>query len=147
MSNKDQEVSSSSNDTVIQAMQQQFERMFKVIGDVRDHLKRHVEAITRLQGEPRRGRQPAFVNDVYDGGEDTDNGQATIIGQDVNPRRQIRRGEDLHRTPETSSSAAIIDNNGVFEGSYLVTPPKNVIGKKKGSTDQDDRVGKLPMCS
>ncbi|KAK1580838.1 hypothetical protein Q3G72_000543 [Acer saccharum] len=50
--------------------------------------------------------------------------------------------EDLHRTPETSSSAAIIDNNGVFEGSYLVTPPKNVIGKKKGSTDQDDRAGK-----
>ena len=64
--------------------------------------------------------------------------------------------EDLHRTPQTSSSAAIIDNNGVFlfffskkkknngvfEGSYLVTPPKNVIGKKKGSTDQDDRVGK-----
>ncbi|KAK1549667.1 hypothetical protein Q3G72_005815 [Acer saccharum] len=50
--------------------------------------------------------------------------------------------EDLYRTPQTSPSAAIIDNNGVFEGSYLVTPPKNVIGKKKGSIDQDDRVGK-----
>ncbi|KAK0582365.1 hypothetical protein LWI29_024771 [Acer saccharum] len=77
---------------VIQAMQQQFERMFKVMGDVRDHLEKHDESITRLQGELRRGRQPAFVNDVYDGGEDTDDGQATIIGQDVNPRRQTRRG-------------------------------------------------------
>ena len=91
MSNNDKDVSSCSNDQVIQAMQQQFERMFKVMGDVRDHLKRHDEAITRLQGEPRRGRQPAFVNDVYDGIEDTDDGQATIICQDVNPKRQTRR--------------------------------------------------------
>ncbi|KAK4833584.1 hypothetical protein QYF36_007654 [Acer negundo] len=73
-------------------MQQRFERLFKVMGDVRDYLERHDEAISRLQGEPRCARQPAFVNDVYDGGEDTDDGQATIIGQDVNPKRQIRRG-------------------------------------------------------
>ena len=48
MSNNVKEVSSSSNDQVIQAMQQQFERLFKVIGDVKDHLERHDEAITRL---------------------------------------------------------------------------------------------------
>ncbi|KAK3198379.1 hypothetical protein Dsin_021794 [Dipteronia sinensis] len=48
---------------------------------------------------------------------------------------------DLPRTPRTSSSA-VIGNNGVFEGPYLVTPPKNVIGKRKGSTDQDDMGGK-----
>ena len=48
MSNNFKEVSSSSNDQVIQAMQQQFERLFKVMGDVRDHLERYDKAITRL---------------------------------------------------------------------------------------------------
>ena len=89
---KDKEASSSSNDLLVQAMQQQFEHMFKVMGDVRDHLEMHDDAINRLQGEPRRGRQPTFVNDEYDGGDDVDDDQVTLIGQDINPRRQTRRG-------------------------------------------------------
>ena len=89
---KDKEASSSSNDLLVQAMQQQFERMFKVMGDVRDHLERYDDAINRLQGEPRRGRQPTFVNDEYDSGDDVDDDQVTLIGQDINPRRQTRRG-------------------------------------------------------
>ena len=88
---KDKEASSLSNDLVVQAMQQQFERMFKVMGDVRDHLERHDDAINRLQGESWRGRQPTFINDEYDGGDDIDNDQVTLSGQDVNPKRQSRR--------------------------------------------------------
>ncbi|KAK2653179.1 hypothetical protein Ddye_013035 [Dipteronia dyeriana] len=41
-----------------------------------------------------------------------------------------------------SYPAAIIGNNGVLEGSNLVTPLQNVMGKKKGSMDQGNRAGK-----
>lgn len=73
-------------------MQQQFEHMFKVMGDVRDHLERHNDAINILQSEPWRKRQPTFVNNEYDGGDDIDDDQVTLSGQDVNSRRQTRRG-------------------------------------------------------
>ena len=66
--------------------------MFKMMGDMRDHLERHDDVINRLQGEPWRRRQPTFVNDEFDGGDDIDDDQVILIGQDVNPRRQTRRG-------------------------------------------------------
>ena len=46
--------------------------MFKVMGDVRDHLERPDDAINKLQGEPWHERQLTFVNDKYDGGDDID---------------------------------------------------------------------------
>ncbi|KAK3212636.1 hypothetical protein Dsin_017342 [Dipteronia sinensis] len=39
---------------------------------------------------------------------------------------------------ETSSVTIILDNNGFLEGSKMVAPSKNVIGKKKGTKDQGD---------
>ncbi|KAK2658648.1 hypothetical protein Ddye_005181 [Dipteronia dyeriana] len=45
-------------------------------------------------------------------------------------------------TLRDSSPAAILGNNGVLEGSNMVTPLQNVMGKKKGSMDQGNRDGK-----
>ncbi|KAK3193375.1 hypothetical protein Dsin_024685 [Dipteronia sinensis] len=39
---------------------------------------------------------------------------------------------------ETSSATVILDNKGVLEGSKMVAPSKNMIGKKKGTKDQGD---------
>ncbi|CAK7327808.1 unnamed protein product [Dovyalis caffra] len=63
-----------------------------MMGEVRDHLEKHDDALVKLQGEQWQGRQPAFIHDDYDGGIDTDDDQAIIVGLDINPKRQNQRG-------------------------------------------------------
>ena len=49
---------STSNDQMLQAMQQQFERMFRMIEGVNERLERHDGILNQLQGVPSQRRQP-----------------------------------------------------------------------------------------
>ena len=84
--------SSSTNDLVIQAMQQQFERMFNMMAGVNEKLERHDGILNQLQGEPRQRRRPPIDQEDYEGEDDLDDDQVTLVGQQINPRRQARRG-------------------------------------------------------
>ena len=84
--------SSSTNDLVIQAMQQQFERMFNMMVGVNEKLERHDGIINQLQGEPRQRRRPLIDQEDYEGEDDLDDDQVTLVGQQINPRRQARKG-------------------------------------------------------
>ena len=84
--------SSSTNDFVIQAMQQQFERMFNMMAGVNEKLERHDGILNQLQGEPRQRRRPPTDQEDYEGEDDLDDDQVTLVGQQINPRRQARRG-------------------------------------------------------
>ena len=84
--------SSSTNDHVIQAMQQQFERMFKMMAGVNEKLERHDGILNQLQGEPRQRRRPPIDQEDYEGEDELDDDQVTLVGQQINPRRQARRG-------------------------------------------------------
>ena len=84
--------SSSTNDHVIQAMQQQFERMFKMMVGVNEKLERHDGILNQLQGEPRQRRHPPIDQEDYEGEDDLDDDQVTLVGQQINPRRQAKRG-------------------------------------------------------
>ena len=59
--------SSSTNDLVIQAMQQQFERMFNMMAGVNEKLERHDGILNQLQGEPRQRRRPLIDQEDYEG--------------------------------------------------------------------------------
>ena len=50
--------SSSTNDHVIQTMQQQFERMFNMMAGVHERLERYDGILNQLQGELRQRRRP-----------------------------------------------------------------------------------------
>lgn len=87
---------SSPNDQMLQAMQQQFERMFRVMEGVNERLERHDGILNQLQGVPRQRRQPPIEQEEYDGEDDLEDDQITLVGH---PRRQARRGrmEDVDR--------------------------------------------------
>ena len=70
--------SSSTNDLVIQAMQQQFERMFNMMAGVNEKLERHDGILNQLQGEPRQRRRPPIDQEDYEGEDDLDN--KSILG-------------------------------------------------------------------
>ena len=84
--------SSSKNDHVIQTLQQQFERMFNMMAGVNEKLERHDGILNQLQGEPRQRRHPPINQEDYEGDDDLDDDQVTLVGQQINPRRQARRG-------------------------------------------------------
>ena len=84
--------SSSTNDLVIQAMQQQFERMFNMMAGVNEKLERHDGILNQLQGEPRQRRRPPTDQEDYEGEDDLDDDQVTLVGQQINPRGQAGRG-------------------------------------------------------
>ncbi|XP_048229542.1 LOW QUALITY PROTEIN: uncharacterized protein LOC125370017, partial [Ricinus communis] len=86
------DTSSSTNDHVIQAMQQQFERMFSMMAGVNEKLERHDGILNQLHGEPRQRRRPPIDQEDYEGEDDLDDDQVTLLGQRINPRRQARRG-------------------------------------------------------
>ena len=83
---------SSSNDQMLQAMQQQFERMFRMMEGVNEKLERHDGILNQMQGVPRQRRPPPLGQDDYDGEDDLDDDQVTLVGQNINPRRHARRG-------------------------------------------------------
>ncbi|XP_048227283.1 uncharacterized protein LOC125369308, partial [Ricinus communis] len=83
--------SSYTNDHVIQAMQQQFERMFNMMAGVNEKLEKHDGILNQLHGEPRQRRRPPIDQEDYEGEDDLDDDQVTLLGQRINPRRQARR--------------------------------------------------------
>ena len=48
---------STSHDQMLQAMQQQFERMFRMMDGVNERLKKHDGILNQLEGVPRQRRQ------------------------------------------------------------------------------------------
>ena len=87
---------STSNDQMLQAMQQQFERMFRMMDGVNERLEKHDGILNQLQGVPRQRRQPPIEQEEYDGRDDLEDDQITLVGH---PRMQARRGrmEDVDR--------------------------------------------------
>ena len=83
---------SSSNDQMLQAMQQQLERMFRMMEGVNEKLERHDGIFNQMQRVPRQRRPPPLGQDDYDGEDDLDDDQVTLVGQNINPRRHARRG-------------------------------------------------------
>ena len=83
---------SSSNDQMLQAMQQQFERMFRMMDGVNEKLERHDGILNQIQGVPRQRRPPPLGQDDYYGEDDLDDDQVTLVGQNINTRRHARRG-------------------------------------------------------
>ena len=87
---------STSNDQILKAMQQQFERMFRMMERVNEKLERHDGIPNQLQGVSRQRRQPPIEQEEYDGRDDLEDDQITLVGH---PRMQARRGrmEDVDR--------------------------------------------------
>ena len=85
-----------SNDQMLQAIQQQFERMFRMMKGVNERLERHDGILNQLQGVPRQRRQPRIEQEEYDGRDDLEDDQITLVGH---PRMQAKRGrmEDIDR--------------------------------------------------
>ena len=81
---------------MLQAMQQQFERMFRMMDGVNARLEKHDGILNQLQGLPRQRRQPPIEQEEYDGRDDLEDDQITLLGH---PRMQARRGrmEDVDR--------------------------------------------------
>ena len=80
---------STSNDQMLQAMQQQFERMFRIMEGVNERLERHDGILNQLQGLRRQRRQPPIEQEEYDGRDDLEDDQITLVGH---LRMQARRG-------------------------------------------------------
>ena len=80
---------SSSNDQMLQAMQQQFERMFRMMDGVNEKLERHDGILNQIQGVPRQRRPPPLGQDDYYGEDDLDDDQVTLVGQNINTRSML----------------------------------------------------------
>ncbi|KAK3229904.1 hypothetical protein Dsin_001785 [Dipteronia sinensis] len=59
-----------------------------------------------------------------------------MVGTSVNKLKKTKES-GVHKTCG-GKNRVLEDNNGVLEGSKMVAPSKNVIGKKKGTKDQGD---------
>ena len=66
--------------------------MFNMMAGVNEKLERHDGILNQLQGEPRQRRHPPIDQEDYEGEDDLDDDQVTLVGQQINPRRQARRG-------------------------------------------------------
>ena len=59
---------------------------------VNEKLERHDDILNQMQGVPRQRRAPPLRQDDYDGEDDLDDDQVTLVGQNINTRRHTRRG-------------------------------------------------------
>ena len=63
--------------------------MFRIMEGVNERLEKHDDIFNQMCGVPRQRRQPPIEQKEYDGEDDLEDDQITLVGH---PRRQARKG-------------------------------------------------------